>query len=255
MNQTQTSGLASPARLGVVGGVGPIATSDFYLRLVASHQQATGGAYPDVVTHSLPLPAELERAFIAGTAGPRHRAEITALLRDALDVFERAGADRVTLPCNTLHSYLPDLLRGRSVQWIDMVGAVHRSIAARGYGRVLLLGTTSTVRSGLYRDGNGVEFAVPGPEAQREVEQLVLACLDGDLREFPPARLRRLIRSAGPLDAVVLGCTDLHLLRDSADFGVPVVDSLSCLVDACSQSLLASRQDTAPATALTGAVR
>ncbi|MEU9132855.1 pyridoxal-phosphate dependent enzyme [Kitasatospora sp. NPDC048540] len=248
------------ARLGLVGGVGPIATSDFYLRLVSGHRRATGGSYPDVVTHSLPLPADLEHAFITGTAGPGHREEIDALLREALDVFERAGSDFVALPCNTLHARLPDLLRGRDLEWIDMVAAVGRTLTRNRYRRVLLLGTTSTVRSGLYRDGDGVEFALPQAAAQREAEQLVLACLEGDLGAFPAARLRALAASAGPVDAVVLACTDLHLLRDSTDFGVPVVDSLSCLVEACTERLLTSHRPAgvpapAPVPALAGAAR
>ncbi|MEV4442382.1 aspartate/glutamate racemase family protein [Streptomyces sp. NPDC049577] len=265
MNPTRSGGPGAPgvpappgpaprARLGLVGGVGPLATADFYLRLVEHHQRATGGAYPDVVTHSLPLPAALERAFITGTADATHHAGITALLGDALDVFERAGATCVALPCNTLHSHLPGLLRGRDLEWIDMVGAVRRRIARDGHRRVLVLGTTSTLRTDLYRDGDGVEFAVPGAAAQREAEQLVLACLDGDPSAFPAARLRALAGSAGPVDAVVLGCTDLHLLRESADFGVPVVDSLSCLVDACARRLLAPAH-AGPAAVLAGAVR
>ncbi|MEV6823577.1 aspartate/glutamate racemase family protein [Amycolatopsis sp. NPDC051102] len=238
---------AGTARLGVIGGVGPIATADLYRLLVARHRQATGGTYPDVVVHSLPLSAGLETAFITGTADGSHRAEITALLREALDLFEGAGVRHVVLPCNTLHAYLPGLLRGRSLGWVDMVTAVHHRLAADRRRRVLLLGTGSTVTSDLYRNTAGVEFARPAAAAQREVESLVLSCLDGDLSGVPASRLRRLAASAGPVDALLLACTDLHLLRDRTDFGVPVVDSLGCLADACSRVLLAQPSPAAEA--------
>lgn len=236
---------AGPARLGVIGGVGPIATADLYRLLVARYRQATGGTYPDVFIHSIPLSAGLETGFITGTADDGHRAEITALLAAALDLFEGAGVRNVVLPCNTLHAYLPGLLRGRSLGWIDMVAAVHHRLAADGRRRVLLLGTASTVTSDLYRSTARVEFARPPAAAQSEVESLVLSCLDGDLSGVPAARLRRLAACAGPVDAVLLACTDLHLLRDRAEFGVPVVDSLSCLADACARTLVAQRQPVA----------
>jgi aspartate racemase len=225
-------GIDRRTRLGVIGGVGPAASADLYLRLVAAYRERADGDYPDLIMRSLPLPALLDHAFVTATEEPAHEAAVLRMLEDTVDLLTEAGATAVAVPCNTLHRYLPRLFAGRRIVGIDMIAATRQRIATAGYHRVLLLATSSTLRSGLYRSGDGVSFVHPAPELQALVEQLVHHCIEHPDRPAPETGLRRVLADAGPVDAVLLGCTDLTVLRDSSVFGVPVVDSLSCLVAA-----------------------
>lgn len=232
--------MESRPRLGIVGGVGPAASADLYLRLVAAYRERAGGDYPDLVMRSLPLPARLDHAFVTARQEPAHEAAVLRMLDDTVHLLAEAGATAVAMPCNTLHRYLPRLFAGRRIVGIDMVAATRRRIAGAGHRRVLVLSTSSTLRSGLYRSGGGVTFVHPAPDRQPLVEELVHHCIEHPDRPAPETGLRRVLEGTGPVDAVLLGCTDLTVLRDSPVFGVPVVDSLSCLVSASCEHLLAA---------------
>lgn len=71
--------------------MGPVATAEFYRLLVAEVRKQASSASPDLVIHSIPMPADLESAVLAGTLTFRDKARITELLYEALDVLEGAG--------------------------------------------------------------------------------------------------------------------------------------------------------------------
>ncbi|MFF4156165.1 aspartate/glutamate racemase family protein [Streptomyces sp. NPDC001678] len=227
----------TPGRFGLIGGVGPDASSDLYMRVVAEYQSRLDGAYPDVVMHSIPLPAELEQAFVRGHFDTTEESEVDRLLTQSLDVLEASGATCVGLACNTLHTYLRPLVRDRDVTLLDMVEAALGRLRDSGYRRVLLLATAATVRSGLYSERAaefGVEIVAPDEAGQHVVQTAIMDLLRFANPDEPAAAMREYAAALpADIDAVLYGCTDLTALRDHDIFPVPVVDSLSCLTDAC----------------------
>ncbi|MFC5723916.1 aspartate/glutamate racemase family protein [Streptomyces gamaensis] len=226
-----------PGRFGLIGGVGPDASSDLYLRVVAAYQSRLRGAYPDVVMHSVPLPARLEEAFVRGHFDTAEESEVDRLLTQSLDVLEASGATCVGMACNTLHTYLRPLVRERDIALLDMVEAALGRLRDAGHRRVLLLATAATVRSGLYSDcaaDFGVEIVAPDEAGQKVVQAAIMDLLRFVDPAEPAAAMREFAATLpSDIDAVLYGCTDLTVLRNHDIFSVPVVDSLSCLTDAC----------------------
>ncbi|MCA6095467.1 amino acid racemase [Streptomyces sp. SCA3-4] len=227
----------TPGRFGLIGGVGPDASSDLYMRVVAEYQSRMHGAYPDVVMHSIPLPSKLEQAFVRGHFDAAEESEVDRLLTQSLDVLEGSGATCVGLACNTLHTYLRPLVRERGIHLLDMIDAALCRLRDSGHRRVLLLATAATVRSGLYSDRAdefGVEIVAPDKAGQSVVQAAIMDLLRFANPDGPAAAMKKYAATIPTdIDAVLYGCTDLTALRDHDIFSVPVVDSLSCLTDAC----------------------
>ncbi|GAB3857988.1 aspartate/glutamate racemase family protein [Dactylosporangium cerinum] len=233
--------------LGVIGGVGPVATIEFY-RLLVAEVQARTGAWPDLLVHSQPMPMRLVHAVLAGSGGAADDAaidagvdaEVDALLTTALDTLERAGCDLVAMPCNTFHRHLRPLLAGRNLKLIDMVNETIDAAAARGLRRLVLLATGTSVDHEAYAAARLRGIEILRPADQSHVVALVERCVGTG---SAPLDLAAAVRSAelavagADADGVLLGCTDLTVLREGLSRVTPVVDSLTCLVAACADAL------------------
>ncbi|MFJ9948546.1 aspartate/glutamate racemase family protein [Kitasatospora sp. NPDC091207] len=223
-------------RLGVIGGVGPVATVEFYRSLIEQVRRRTG-ASPDLVIHSLPIPVDLELAVLAGNLTDPDRAHITNLLTTALNTLEHAGCRTIAMPCNSFHPFLRPLLTCRPLTLIDMVEATIETAAAHGLKRVLLLATGTSLNGAAYAAATDHGIELIEPPSQTGIDQLLERCVGGDLRAIDLDALRTALHDVPDAQGVLLGCTDLTVLRDALTPLTPVVDSLDCLVEACAAAL------------------
>jgi aspartate racemase len=222
--------------LGVIGGVGPVATIEFY-RLLVAEVQARTGAWPELVVHSLPLRLGLVDAVLAGTLAAAETAEIDALLTGALDTLERSGCDLVAMPCNSFHRRLRPLLAGRHLKLVDMVSETVDAAAARGLRRLVLLATGTSVEHEAYAAARLRGIEILRPADQSDVAALVARCVGGGTDVAAAVQAALAAGRVAGADGVLLGCTDLTVLRDGLGRHAPVVDSLTCLVAACADAL------------------
>ncbi|MFF1797044.1 aspartate/glutamate racemase family protein [Kitasatospora sp. NPDC058263] len=227
---------APTQRLGVIGGVGPVATVEFYRSLNEQVRHRTG-ASPDLVIHSLPMPVDLELAVLAGNLTGPDRAHITNLLTTALDTLEHAGCRTIAMPCNSFHPFLRPLLTGRPLTLIDMVEATIETAAEHGLKRVLLLATGTSLNGAAYAAASDHGIELIQPPRQMGMDQLLEQCVGGDLQAIGLDALQTALRDVPDVEGVLLGCTDLTVLRDALTPLTLVVDSLGCLVEACSAVL------------------
>jgi len=208
-----TEHFAQPSILGIVGGMGPLASAEFLRTIYRLHTGEPEQASPVCILHSDPTFPDRTKAIQEGRTG------ILAdrLSRSVSDLVD-LGASRVLIACITVHCVLADVpehLQQRVVSLIDLtVGELLRSKVAP-----YLLLTTSGTRAARIFEGNEQWAAVADRVrflVERDQEQLhewiyrlkagepVEGCLDwiGSLASRYGA--------AG----LVFGCTELHLLRD-----------------------------------------
>lgn len=215
--------------IGMVGGLGPEGTIHYYRKLAARL-----GAIPFdegrpglVVDHvSIDRFASLLRAG----AEP----EILALFGDSIRRLQRAGADLALVAAVTPHKFLEPLRRSAPIPLVDLVEATQREISRARYARVGLLGTRTTLTEPFFKGGlerAGVAVTVPAADEIAYLDQLIF----GELASGPPTEaMRRRIgeivegmSAATKLDAIVVACTDLMDLMDTA---LPLVDPVECHV-------------------------
>lgn len=220
-------------RVGLVGGLGPESTIDYYQRILAGWQQRHPGSAPPIVIDSL----DVQRALrLVAT----DRAALTAYLAESIGRLARAGADFVTMTANTPHIVFDALAARVPVPLLSIVEVCAEAAAPRGMRRLLLLGTRFTMEAPFYPEvfaRRGMTVLVPA-EADREwvharyLGELLLGDFREETRNGLVALVERMRREEG-IDGVILGGTELPLLLRSPDVaGLPALDTTALHVQA-----------------------
>lgn len=212
--------------LGVLGGMGPLATAHFYRRLVERTSASADQDHHRVVMVSEPRVPD-RTSFLLGEGedpGP--------VLVQAAHRLARSGCDLIVIPCNTASVFRNEVEDAVHIPVLDWIGSTGSSIQATVEGPVGLLATSGTIAAGLYQAelaGREIEFRVPLPEAQRDAMAAIYA-VKAASRATQPAIVA--LRSAVDMlvadgaSSVLLGCTELPILVASSMWTatVPVVD-------------------------------
>ncbi|WP_018255371.1 cysteate racemase [Salinispora mooreana] len=217
--------------VGVLGGMGPGATADFYAKLVRATPAATDQDHLRTLIWSDPSISDRTEALLFDGASPLPQ------LVSGLRLLEDAGAALIAMPCSTAHAYLPELRRTARVPIVSMVEATVDRLGpdTRSGATVGLLATSGTVCTGLYQQAfgaRGVRCLVPSAPLQEDVMQAVRLVKAGRLDiagralEGPAAELV----DAGA-QTIVAACTELPLVLGAAASGVGVFDATAALVE------------------------
>ncbi len=219
--------------VGVLGGMGPLATADFYTKLVRLTPARRDQDHLHVIIDSDPTIPDRTAAVLG--AGPDPTPALVAAARRLV----RAGADLIAIPCNSAHVFLDAIRRAAGIPVLDLAEEV-AAAASRlrpAPRRVGLLATTATVRAGLYHrafEARGITVVEPDPAHQERVMGAIRAIKAGDLGPAVRGRVREaaaaLVRSGAR--AIVLGCTELPLVAGARWAAVPVLDGTEILARA-----------------------
>lgn len=234
--QPVDSGAAAPPSRGVVGvlgGMGPLATIDFLGKLVAATPAEVDQDHVPFVVSAIPQVPDRTRAFRGEGPSP-----VAAMISSARRL-KAAGAGLVVIACNTAHLWFGEIDAALGLPMIHLVdAAIQDAIALAGPGRRIgLLGTDATIASGLYI--NRAAMAVPTPvhwllptahETMAFVARGIEAVKSGDL-----ATGRELLAAAALFlkergaDAVILGCTEIPVVLNAGNAPLPIVDATAAL--------------------------
>ena len=214
--------------LGLIGGVGPESTIEYYRLLIDGYRERVGdGSYPHFHLSSI----DLKRMVDFFSAGKLQ--EVAEYLLAELQALSRAGADFAAVAANTPHAVF-DVLRQRApLPLVSIVEATCDAARAQGLRRVGLFGTRFTMRGRFYPDvfdAAGVELVVPATAEQDYIHdkymgELVVGVFSDKTRAGLLEIVQRLRRDEH-IEGLILGGTELPLiLRDATEAGVPLLDT------------------------------
>jgi len=227
-------------RLGVIGGLGPESTIDYYKLIVAAYRQKTNGGYPAIVINSIDL--NKTRDLVTANA----LAELTEYLVAEVQKLARAGADFGLIAANTPHIVFDGVRRQTSIPLISIIEATCEAVQALGMKKVGLLGTRFTMQGRFFPEvfaRAGITLAVPTEEEQaylheKYLGELVNGVFLPETRERLLQIIRGLKQSEG-IEAVILGGTELPLLlRNAPAQDVPLLDTTEIHVKAAVAQML-----------------
>jgi len=229
--------------LGIIGGIAPESTVEYYRQTIARYRERTaGGDYPSIIINSIDL-----KRLLALVAGGQLE-ELTDYLLAELSRLVSAGAQVGLLASNTPHIVFGELRARCPLPLISIVEAAAGATRARGFRRVGLLGTRSTMESRFYPDAfatQGIEVIPPFPDERdyvhgRYVGELVNGVFRDDTRQGVLAILDRM-RQRDRVEAVILGGTELPLLfREGPAPNLPLLDTTRIHVDRAVEAMLDS---------------
>lgn len=223
--------MASPRRVGILGGMGPEATVLLMQRVIAAVEASDdAGHIPLIVDMNTQVPSRIRR-LIEGTG-----ADPGPVLAGMARRLQAAGAEALAMPCNTAHHYAPEIVAAASVPFIDMVAlSVARAASLAGSsGKVGVLASPAVQRIGLFdRAFAAAELRTVYPADAAAM----LAAIRGVKAAGPsPAARATLVAASVELLAEgatvqMIACTEFSLLRDAVAEGAAAFDTLDVLVD------------------------
>jgi len=221
--------------VGVIGGVGPLATAYFLDKVVRLTQAERDQDHVDlVVFNHASIPDRT--AFVVGDS----EANPGPVMAEDARRLEAFGAEFLVLPCNTAHTFTEEIARAVAIPLLSIVGETIDEAQRRvpGLARAGILATTGTVRSGVYHRAlteRGVEPVSPGDGDQDAVMRIIYE----QVKAGRPVDLEALRTVVGRLaddgaQVVLLGCTELSVVAHDADLLADpfYVDSLDVLARA-----------------------
>jgi aspartate racemase len=220
--------------LGIIGGIGPESTIEYYRRLHALYRQRVpDGSAPSIIINSIDNKKLLD---LAGT----DLSELARYLTAEVERLARAGATFGLLAANTPHLVFDSVAQHSTIPLISIVSATCEAAKTRGLERLGLLGTRFTMESSFYRDAladKQIELVVPNEEEQawvhnKYMQELLKGITLAETREGLMGIIKAL-KDRSQIDGVILGGTELSLiLRDETVFGVQVLDTTQIHVEA-----------------------
>lgn len=231
---------SNPRVAGIIGGIAPESTIDYYRRLVAACRERAGdGSYPTILIDSIDLTKMLQLAA-------NDRPALVTYLVDELARLARGGAEIGAFASNTPHLVFDEVARRSPLPLVSIVHAARDGAIARGLKRLALLGTRFTMSGTFYPEvfaAADITLVTPMPDEQTYVHDTYMNDLVAGRFE-PHTRDRfvgiiRGLREREDIDGVVLAGTELPLLLRDADVGLEMLDTTALHVAAIVDRLFA----------------
>lgn len=222
--------------LGVLGGMGPLASAQFMLRLTLLTPATRDQEHIPAVLWSDPRVPDRTRGKLAGGDDP------LPWLLLGIDGLKRAGCGAIAIPCNTAHGWYEEMAAAAERPILHIVDAAATDLRRIGVtgGRIGVMGTAATLAMRLYQDRMGaLGWDCITPD-QAQMERLVtpaIAMVKANRVAEAYAPLAEVVNDLASRGsaAVVLGCTEIPLgiLAGPADgLRAPVVDTIDALARA-----------------------
>lgn len=219
--------------MGVIGGLGPEASLDFFAKILAKSNAKTDQEHLHIIINNNPKVPN-RHASIDGT-GP---SAAPALIGSA-KALERAGADFLLMVCNTGHAYQKDIENAVNLPFVSMIEATINACLAQkpDLQNVGILATDGALAANLYQqefDKQNINCLYPNKNEQKKLMELVFLVKANDLSQNVKTQMKDLANSllAKGAQIIVAACTEIPLILEQKDIAKPLINSTDALVDA-----------------------
>ncbi len=204
--------------LGIVGGMGPLATLDLFGKIIAHTDAKTDAEHIRIYMDCHTGIPDRTKAILEGGESP------VPYIVESGQKLSSIGAELLLIPCNTSHYYYEEICRQLPVPVLNMVAETAKALQRDGVTRVGLLATEATCRSGVYQNllqRYGIDTVCPNEGDGREVMRLIYQGVKADAPTFDITAVLRLLDRLWEqgVERIVLGCTELPIGFDR--YGIP----------------------------------
>ncbi|MFC1754255.1 aspartate/glutamate racemase family protein [Thermoproteota archaeon] len=217
--------LVDTLKIGVLGGIGPEATGEFYNKLISTLQEKglikSNKDFPQIIVNSIPAPELIYDTISEEELQP---------YIDGLKELDSYDVDFIVMVCNTIHLYHERLQKEVKVPILDLRKELRDKLQREYVKSVLVIGTPSTIRQGLYRFDD-LKCFEPSSEEMSVLTESIFEFNKGIDKENQTKKARDicekyLSKGAG---TVVLGCTEFAVMLGDED--MPTINTIDVLVE------------------------
>lgn len=224
--------------VGILGGVGPETTAEFYLELIFGCYKQDKVARPPIIIWNIPLEYKIEEELLTESKGEQR---YLPYLIDGAKILERAGADFIVMPCNSLHIFIDEIRQAVNIPVLSIIEETARFLKNKSISEIGFLGTSSTVNNKIYEtqlDKNDIRQVLPDGFDQAKIGRIINNIVlnrhaNKDRDEF----MGIVDRLSAEVGNIILACTDLQLLIPSRN-DVEIYDTMKIFADVTVDKIL-----------------
>lgn len=222
--------------LGIIGGLGPETTADFFMEVILSCAEKNKLHRPSILIANVPIEFKLEEDFITHSKGKR---KFLSLLLNSAIRLEKGGADFIVIPCNTAHVFIDEIRKAVNIPVLSIIDETVNFLSKRKIKNIGLLATPSTVKNKLFDSklkSSGIRMEIPNRKNQEKLGRIINKILRNSHDLNDKKDLTKIINRFSS-NFVLLACTDLHILIP-AEENPKVLDTMQILKQAAVRELL-----------------
>lgn len=214
--------------LGVIGGLGPMATAHFMELIIGMTEASCDQEHLNMIVYNTPsIPDRTQ--YILDHTKPSPLPEMVAVGKRLAE----QGVSCLAIPCITAHYFHRELTEAIPVPILHMVEETVAHLKEHGVQAAGIMATDGTLTAGLFQkelERCGIRPVVPSEDGRRHVMSVIFdnikANLPADMERFCAAEQE--LRAAGA-EAVILGCTELSLIKKTGLLGGGFIDAMEVL--------------------------
>lgn len=227
-------------KVGIVGGLGPASTIDYYRDIIDDYRKIYGDDnYPELVVDSINMSKVVEKIV------EKDYESVAKQILLSISNLKNAGAEFAAIASNTPHIAW-DLIKNESpIPLISIIDATCDYIIENKYKKVLIFASKFTMKNGLYNaalSARGIDWILPEEEDIEILGDIIYPNLENGIviaedKEEMIRVAEKYIKQYGA-DSLLLGCTEIPLMILPGDVSVPVINTTKIHIDRIGKKLV-----------------
>jgi aspartate racemase len=214
-------------RIGIIGGIGPESTVDYYKLIIgAFHEKLVDSGYPEIIIYSANL-VSLMKILEANDWE-----NLTNWLLEKIVALHKAGAEFAVIGSNTPHIVFDEVKSKSPIPVLSIIDETLKYAQRSGFKKLGLLGTKFTMESDFFKKpflDKEMAVFVPEKKDQEHIHYRLFSEIElGIIKESTRIELLAIVKKMidrHSIDALILGCTELPIILNKAEFGIPFLNT------------------------------
>jgi aspartate racemase len=186
------------------------------------------GKHPEITVHTFSFD-KYKKLIVEKKWG-----ELSQLIIESICKLQKIGADFIIIPSNTPHYGFVEIAKKSPLPVLNLVELTANECQQRGFKKVAILGTKSTMQEGLYErplKQRGITSIIPDEKGCEAMNSLIMdEIIPAKASRFAAAEtVAKTVIRLLQCDAVILGCTELPEVYNAENIGMPVIDTTRLL--------------------------
>jgi aspartate racemase len=219
-------------KLGVIGGLGPMATAYFMELVIKMTKAEKDQDHLEMIIYNCPtIPDRTKYILGQSEENPLPR------MLEVGQALQQQGADVIAIPCMTAHFFRDALKENIGIRVIHGIRETAQCLKDAGVEIAGIMATDGTIQSGIFQnqiEALGLRAVIPDNEYQKKVMAMIYDKIKAGTMPSPEefAEVKQHLIEGKGAQAVILGCTELSLIKNAYDLGEGVIDTLEVLAQA-----------------------